>query len=183
MHSFPTPRYRGIGNETHYFHTANELVKVINKVVQEKNERGYVIMIDELHVVLSELFGQSDPTFLMYLSQLRKFGILIIGTTQMYNKLPKVIRDYLRLGGQIIYCKKLLPGLTINSFVDMESVEETANLKLSCKISHWEYFIHTIEMYESYDTFAVITQIKQLMKLQTKADIKTEIKKIKEMKT
>lgn len=65
-------------------------------------------MIDEIHVVLSELFGMADPTFLMYLSQLRKFGILIIGTAQMYNKMPKVVRDYLRQGGQIIYCKKYL---------------------------------------------------------------------------
>lgn len=63
----------GIGNETHRFYNAQDLVKVINKVVDEKTERGYVIMIDEIHVVLSELFGQNDPTFLMYLSQLRKF--------------------------------------------------------------------------------------------------------------
>lgn len=64
----------------------------------------------------------------------------------------------------------------------METVEETTNLKLNCKIAHWEFFFHTPELYEAYDTFAVVSQIKSLMKLQTKADIKTEIRKIKEMK-
>lgn len=154
----------GVRNETYTFHTAEELVKTISEVVTEKNEKGYVILIDEIHVVLSELFGTTDPTFLMYLSQLRKFGIIIIGTCQLYNKCPKLVRDYLRQGGQIIYCKKVFGGITINSFVDMENCEETANLKLNCKISHWEFFFHTPELYQSYDTFAVITQIKQLMK-------------------
>lgn len=153
----------GIRNETHPFSTAEELVKILSEIAEEKAENGIVILMDEMHVVLSELFGASDPTFLMYLSQLRKFGIIIIGTCQLYNKCPKLIRDYLRQGGQIIYCKKILGGITINSFVEMETCEETANLKLNCKISHWEFFFHTPELYQSYDTFAVITQIKKLM--------------------
>lgn len=154
----------GVGNETYTFTTADELIKAITDNVTERNEKGYVILIDEIHVVLSELFGTSDPTFLMYLSQLRKFGIIIIGTCQLYNKCPKIVRDYLRQGGQIIYCKKVFGGITINQFVDMETAEETANLKLNCKVNHWEFFFHTPELYQSYDTFAVITQIKQLMK-------------------
>lgn len=157
-------RIAGIRNEAHEYSTAEELVKILSTIVQEKNENGYVIMMDEIHVVLSELFGQSDPTFLMYLSQLRKFGIIIIGTCQLYNKCPKLIRDYLRQAGQIIYCKKVFGGITINSYVDMETAQETSNLKLDCRINHWEFFFHTPELYESYDTFAVITQIKQLIK-------------------
>lgn len=118
----------------------------------------------EIHVVLSELFGISDPTFLMYLSQLRKFGIIIIGTCQLYNKCPKLIRDYLRQGGQIIFCKKIFGSITLNNFVEMETCTEGTNLKLECKISKTEWFIHTIELYESYDTYAIITQVKKLMK-------------------
>lgn len=52
----------------------------------------------------------------------------------------------------------------------METVEETANLKLQCKIAHWEYFFHTPELYKSYDTFAVVSQIKALMNLKTKEE-------------
>ncbi len=162
-------KIKGIKNETIYFQTAEELIEVLKKHLEEKNENGYVIFIDEMHVVLSELFGNSDPTFLAYLSQLRKLGVLIIGTCQMYNKCPKIIRDYLRLSGQIIFCKKILGSITINQFVDMESCEELTSLKLNYKISRWSWFIHTVELYESYDTFAVVSQIKKIIKYKKEA--------------
>lgn len=63
---------KGINNKVYYFGSAKELVNIMSKVITEKNNNGYVIMIDELHVVLSDLFNNSDPIFLTYLSQLRK---------------------------------------------------------------------------------------------------------------
>ena len=154
---------KGINNKTYIFETAEELIKILRQVIEEKNENGYVIFMDEMHVVLSDLFGASDPIFLTYLSQLRKLGIVIIGTCQLYNKCPKVVRDYLRLSGQIIFCRKVLGGITINQFVDMETCDEMPNLKLIYKIAKWTWFIHTIELYECYDTKAVVTQIKNLI--------------------
>lgn len=150
--------------DIYYFETAEELIKLMRELINEKNENGYIIFIDELHVVLSALFGSSDPIFLTYLSQLRKLGVVIIGTCQLYNKCPKDVRDYLRLSGEIIYCKKILQGITINQYVDMETCEETSNLKLKYNIKSWEWYFHTIELYESYDTNAVVKQIKNLMK-------------------
>lgn len=155
---------KGIKNKTYEFKTAEELIKTMKEVIEEKNDNGYVIFIDELHVVLSDLFGSSDPVFLTYLSQLRKLGVVIIGTCQLYNKCPKVVRDYLRLSGQIIFCKKIFGGITINQIADMESCQEMSNLKLVYKIKKWTWFFHTIELYECYDTFAVVTQIKSLIK-------------------
>lgn len=99
-----------------------------------------------------------------YMSQLRKLGVFIIGTCQLYNKCPKLVRDYLRLSGQIIFCHKCFGGITINKYVDMETCQENSSLKLDFKIRHWDWFFHTIELYESYDTFAVVSQIKELMK-------------------
>lgn len=46
----------------------------------------------------------------------------------------------------------------------MESCQETSNLKLVYKIAKWKWFFHTVELYECYDTFAVVTQIKSLIK-------------------
>lgn len=161
-------KIKGINNETHYFETSEELIKVMREVIKEKEECGYIIFIDELHVVLSALFGTSDPIFLTYLSQLRKLGVFIIGTCQLYNKCPKTVRDYLRLSGQIIFCNKVLGGVTINQYVDMETCQENSTLKLDYKIKRWDFFFHTPELYESYDTYAVVSQIKELMK--TKGD-------------
>lgn len=71
-------KIKGIKNETYEFKTAEELINTMKEVIEEKNDNGYVIFIDELHVVLSDLFGSSDPIFLTYLSQLRKLGVVII---------------------------------------------------------------------------------------------------------
>lgn len=157
-------------NNIHYFETSEELIKLMRELISEKYEHGYVIFIDELHVVLSALFGSSDPIFLTYLSQLRKLGVVIIGTCQIYNKCPKDVRDYLRLSGEIIFCKKVWKGITINQYVDMETCQETANLKLQYKIKNWEWYFHTIQLYESYDTNAVVKQIKDLMKTKKRSE-------------
>lgn len=155
---------KGVKNDTHIFTGADQLVKVLQEVLTEKNKNGYVIFIDEMHVVLSELFATSNPVFLAYLSQLRKLGVVIVGTCQLYNKCPKVIRDYLRLSGQIIFCHKILRGITLNRYVDMETCVETSSLKLDYKLKNIDWFFHTVELYECYDTHAVIGQIKSLIK-------------------
>lgn len=145
-----------------YFNNSNELLEILKKI-DVKDNKGYLIFIDEIHVVLAELFGKSDPIFLQFLSQQRKLSIHIIGTAQMFNKLPKFIRDYLIQSGQIIVCNKIFNIIQINKIVDMESVTENSKYEMvyeKCKI---EWFIHTKDLYESFDTFAVISQIQGLM--------------------
>lgn len=157
-------KIKGISNETHFFSSAQELTEVLQKVLTEKNTNGYVVFMDEMHVVLSDLFSSSNPVFLAYLSQLRKLGVVIVGTCQLYNKCPKVVRDYLRLSGQIIFCGKILKGITLNRYVDMDNCTENSNIKLEYKLKRIDWFFHTIELYESYDTKAVIQQIKSIIK-------------------
>lgn len=163
---------KGISNKTFFFTSADELVHIMKDNIKDKEECGYIIFIDELHVVLSDIFRTSDADFLTYLSQLRKLGVYIIGTCQLYNKCPKTVRDYLRLSGRIIFCNKVLGGITINQFVNMDDCEETSNLKLNYTIQRFEWFFHTVDLYESYDTFAVVSQIKNLM---SKGSVKNEL--------
>lgn len=82
----------------------------------------------------------------------------------MYNRMPRMIRDYLRQSGEIIIASNMFKFLQINKRLDMENVEEDSKNNLVYKGVQWEIFFHTIEMYESYDTFAVISQIQGLMK-------------------
>lgn len=89
-------KIKEIKNETFLFSTTDELVELLKTKIVVGDRKGYVIFIDEIHVVLAELFGRTDPIFLTFLSQQRKMNINIIGTSQMYNRLPRVIRDYLR---------------------------------------------------------------------------------------
>lgn len=153
---------KGIENVI-YFKNCDELVEELKKI-DINNNKGYLIFIDEIHVVLAELFGKSDPIFLQFLSQQRKLSINIIGTSQMFNKLPKFIRDYLIQSGQVIVCNKIFNIIQVNKIVDMENVKEDSKGAMvfgKCKI---KWFIHSKDMYEDYDTFAVISQIQGLMK-------------------
>lgn len=163
-------KIKGIENPTFYFSNTDELVELLKTQIVVGDRKGYVIFIDEIHVVLAELFGRTDPVFLTFLSQQRKMNINIIGTSQMYNRLPRVIRDYLRQSGQIIICSNFMKAVQINRRLNMENIEEDSKNNLSYKGCSWEIFIHTIELYESYDTFAVISQIQGLMKGEIRND-------------
>lgn len=161
---------KGIQNKTYLFTSAEELVDLIMQLVKENDEDGWIIFIDEMQAVLTDIFsrGLGGEAFLTYLSQLRKTSMMIIGTTQLYNKCNKMIRDYLRLNGNIIFCKKVLWAITINQFVNMETCEENSKNNLNYEIAHWQWYFHTIELYESYESFALVGQIKALMKKEMK---------------
>lgn len=163
-------KIKNISNETFYFSTTDELVELLKTKIIVGDRKGYVIFIDEIHVVLAELFGRTDPIFLTFLSQQRKMNINIIGTSQMYNRLPRVIRDYLRQSGQIIICSNFMKAIQINRRLNMENIEEDSKNNLNYSGCKWEIFIHTIDLYESYDTFAVISQIQGLMKGELRND-------------
>lgn len=45
----------------------------------------------------------------------------------------------------------------------METCSENSSLKLDYKLHHIDWFFHTVEMYECYDTHALIGQIKSLI--------------------
>lgn len=154
---------KGIKNKTTFFHTSDELVEILKTHIVAEQREGYLIFIDEIHVVLAELFGKTDPIFLTFLSQQRKLSINIIGTSQMYNKLPRVIRDYLRQSGQIILCNNFFKAIQINKRLNMEDIEENSKNNLVWQGCKLEIFFHTIDLYERYNTFAVITQIQGLL--------------------
>ncbi len=156
-------KINGIENAI-YFNNSEQLIEELKKIDINANKKGYLIFIDEIHVVLAELFGRSDPIFLQFLSQQRKLSIHIIGTSQMFNKLPKFIRDYLIQSGQIIVCNNFFKVIQWNKWVDMETVKEDSKGTMIYTKAKIKWFIHNKELYESYDTFAVISQIKGLMK-------------------
>lgn len=155
---------KGLEEKTIFFKNTDELLEILKGIDVERDKKGYLIFIDEIHVVLAEIFGKTDPIFLQFLSQQRKLAIHIIGTSQMFDRLPKFIRSYIIQSGQIVICKKYFKVVQINKYCDMEEVTEDSKNVLLYKKAKLKWFIHTKELYESYDTFAVISQIKGLMK-------------------
>lgn len=146
-----------------YYQNVEELVQQLIQI-EQNNEKGYLIIIDEIQVVLADMFGKIDPIFLTFLSQQRKLGIKILATSQLFSRMLKPVREFLIQSGQIIICKNYLKVIQVNKIVDMESVKEDSKNAIVYGKSKVEWFIHTKEDYQRYDTFAVISQIKGLLK-------------------
>lgn len=45
----------------------------------------------------------------------------------------------------------------------MDTATENSSLKLEYKLRRIDWFFHTVELYESYDTHAIVSQIKSLI--------------------
>lgn len=82
----------------------------------------------------------------------------------MFTYLIKPIRKYLVQSGQIIMCKNYFKVIQVLKYINMETVEEKNDGTFTYKKCKNKIFIHTKKIYESYDTFAVISQIQGLMK-------------------
>lgn len=52
---------KGIKNKTIYFRSSEELVEILKKEIIPEQREGYLIFIDEIHVVLAELFRKNRP--------------------------------------------------------------------------------------------------------------------------
>lgn len=159
----------GIRNKTYEFHDSKELIEILLKIVDINNQNGYVILIDEIHVVFKDIFTKyEDNDFITFLSQLRKLGMYIIGTAQLFSRCPKVVREYLLTNGNIVLCARLIKGTTLLKYVDMSTAQENNKNKLDAEIEKTEILFHTPELYQAYDTFAVVSQIKSLIKKENK---------------
>lgn len=169
---------KGIKNEVIYYENSTQLFEIIPKILKRQNKYGYLIFIDEIQNVFENMFRNGiDGILLQLLSQQRKCHVQIISTTQMYDKMPKGIRDYLRQSGEIVQCyipKKICSFLQILYYYKMEELAEDSKNKLkNKKIEHIEWFFHTPELYECYDTFATITMITHEIEQSIKGGQKT----------
>lgn len=162
---FPIPLLNGIGNETVFFKTADELIDILLNIDFENLPFGLVVFVDEITVIFKDIFyNPRCADFITFLTQLRKLGIYFIGTSQLYSKCDKVVRDYFRTNGQIVFCVLIFPGLTLQKFVDMSTCVEDSKNNLVYDVSHTKRLYHTPELYDSYDTFAIVSQIKNIGK-------------------
>lgn len=159
-------KIEGISNKTFYYKNTQELLEILEREVKEDNKNGYLVLIDEIHIVFASMFAKGvDPIILKWLSQQRKSTIRMIGTTQMFSKIPKALRDYILQSGEIVMCKKLkfFKILQILQVLNMDETDEQ-NGELRPKTAYFDWYIDTEELYKCYDTFAIISMITEEFK-------------------
>lgn len=143
---------KGITNEiipfTHY-----EQIKELSNGIY-----GMIFLIDEIHVLWSSLESKDVPISEMAaFCQMRKERRVIIGTSQVYTRIAKPIREQLQY---VIDCHNFFNLIQYNQVLDAAYGDEKDGALLARKICSHIWF-HSVDSYKSYDTLTKIERAKR----------------------
>lgn len=143
---------KGIDNVIVPFENYEQLKEMDNGIL------GLIFFLDELHVLWNSLESKDIPISEMAcFCQMRKNRRVIIGTSQVYSRIAKPIREQLKFA---IDCKKIFGLLQMNTVLDpSESVEK--NGVMEAKIVGRHFWFHNPKLYKSYDTLFKIERAKR----------------------
>lgn len=134
---------KGIENKTIVFEDYEQLKTLDNGI------EGIIFFLDELHILWNSLESKDIPISEMAcFCQMRKNRRVIIGTSQVYSRIAKPIREQLQY---VITCKNYFGLLQHNTILDpSESVEK--NGEVEAKVIGNKFWFHTPKLYGAYDT-------------------------------
>ncbi len=118
-------------------------------------EQGVVFLIDEIHTYLNSLLSRGIPlSTITELSQQRKQRKLIIGTSQVYGRMAKPLREQVK---NVVLCHKVMKFIQFNRLIDSQNTQEKdGKLETVPVKSFW--FFHSPRIYKSYDTYEKINK-------------------------
>lgn len=117
--------------------------------------QGVVVMLDELQNWFSSNMSKNfPPEMLEIITQNRKNRRIILGTSQVFNRLSKPLREQ---ATEVRKCTTLCGCLTIVHRVRPE-LDSEGNVTAWKHIGFY-FFVHTPELRESYDTYKVIESL------------------------
>ena len=135
------------------FEVSNEVIKYkgFEDFKIENGIYGVIYVLDEIHLILNSLESKGVPlSVIVELSQQRKQRKLILGTSQVYSRMAKPLREQIR---NVIVCKNLFSLFQINKLIDGFSSTEDSNGKLKYDKQKVSFFFHSKEDYNAYDTY------------------------------
>lgn len=114
---------------------------------------GVIVVIDEIHLLYNSLESKNVPISEMAtMSQLRKERRVILGTSQVYMRMAKPLREQCKY---IIDCHSMLGALQVNHVLDPQSGTEEGG-RVVCDTLGTQIWMHRPELYDAYDTFTRI---------------------------
>lgn len=147
---------KGINNTTYYYESYEELLELLDSV--KNGLQGVIFFIDEIQTLFNALLKRGmDIRVLENISQLRKQRKHIIGTAQRFMKVDKVLREQMKT---CIFCHCFFGMIQKNDYIDVSKAEEKDG-KLLYRVTESYWWFHYPEIYESYDTYKIITNYKK----------------------
>lgn len=114
-------------------------------------EYGVTYYVDELHLELNSLESRNIPIeVITEISQQRKQRKHIVGTSQIFMRLAKPVREQIK---NIVLCRIFFGCIQYNKIIDGETCTEE-NGKLIATVKGRFLYTHNSDMYQRYDTFA-----------------------------
>ena len=123
---------------------------------------GVIFLLDEIHVLWSSLESKDIPISEMAcFCQMRKDRRVILGTSQVYSRVAKPIREQLQY---VIDCHNIGNLIQYNKILDpAECVEKNGHVEaVQLRTQIW---LHTPELYNSYDTLFKIVKAERKAKV------------------
>lgn len=120
---------------------------------------GIIFLIDEIHVLWNSLESKNIPFEEMAaFCQMRKDRRIILGTSQVYSRIAKPIREQLRY---VIKCRNILKYLQINQVIDpnADGYSGEHDGELEGEVISTPWFFHSPADYKAYDTLNKIERI------------------------
>lgn len=120
---------------------------------------GIIFLIDEIHVLWNSLESKNIPVSEMAVfCQMRKDRRMIIGTSQVYSRIAKPIREQLRY---VVKCRNFCKYIQVNQIIDpnFDGYSGEKDGELEGELISTQVFFHTPEDYDSYDTLTKISKL------------------------
>lgn len=134
----------------------------------ENGEYGVIFIIDEIHLELNSLESQNiDIEVMIELSQQRKQRKHIIGTSQVFMRMAKPVREQVF---DIILCREFFSLVQFNKLIDGTTATEE-NGKMVANIRKRVFYTLNPKFYDRYDTYAKMKRYKQEWKGRAKTPV------------
>lgn len=112
---------------------------------------GVIYILDEIHLILNSLESSGVPlSVIVELSQQRKQRKLILGTSQVYSRMAKPLREQIK---NVIICRNFFNLLQFNYLIDAFNSAEGSDGKIKYSKQKVSFFFHRKEDYTNYDTY------------------------------
>jgi hypothetical protein len=140
------------------FSSMDELACVLTQV--NNGFKGVLYVIDEIHTYLNALDSKNVPMYVFTeISQQRKQRKAIVGTSQLFMRLAKPLREQC---DNMIKCRTYFGVFTIQLAYDGETVEQDLNGRLVGKLRRRGWFFHNRKIRNAFDTYQkVVSGVEQ----------------------
>lgn len=137
-----------------YYSNINQLFKLFDEV--RNGYAGVIYIVDEIQILFNNLLKRAiNVSSLETISQQRKQRKHIIGTAQVYSRIDKVFREQM---DSIVSCSNYFGSLQFNKLFKGSDVDDSGKIT---KVKSYHLWFHTPELYNSYDTDAIISAYRE----------------------